>query len=89
VVSDHLISHEHKGIIIYQRQEDGLINATAMCVAFNKDVSEWLKTGLTFELVEALAKRLRIEPDPKSASKPNSIKTRVSNTYVITKRGSP
>jgi len=92
IASSDLISHEHNGIIIYQRREDGLINATAMCVAFNKDVSEWLKTRPTFELVEALANRLGIKPDPKSASKPNSLKTRVSNTYpalVITKRGSP
>jgi len=75
---------------VEQRIADGFINGTAMCVAHNKDISDWLKTDDTWETVVALANDLGIKPNP--AKKPNSIKTRVSATYpdlVIVRRGSP
>lgn len=78
------------GVIVEQRVADGFINGTAMCVAHGKDIANWLKTGETFELVEALARRLGVKAN--SSKKTNSDKTRVSATYpslVIVKRGSP
>ncbi len=84
------ISRDVNGIAVDQRIKDGFINATAMCVAHRKDISDWLALISTFELVSALASRLNIRPN--SGNSPNSIKTRVSATYpdiVIVKRGSP
>jgi hypothetical protein len=42
-----LISHKYNGVVIYQQRDDGFINATAMCVAFDKNVVDWLKTEPT------------------------------------------
>lgn len=84
------IQHEVNSIVIEQRVVDGFINGTAMCAAYEKNVSDWLRTDDTWDLVVALAEDLGIEPN--SAKKPNSEKTRVSATYpglVIVKRGSP
>jgi hypothetical protein len=84
------ISRDVNGTTVEQRVMDGFINATAMCVAHNKDISDWLALNATFDLVTALAARLSI--DPNSGNSPNSVKTRVSTTYpsiVIVKRGSP
>lgn len=85
-----IIPHDVNGIFVAQRVTDGFINATAMCVAHGKDVSDWLKTDETWELVVALADSLQLEP--KSAKNPNSVKTRASAVYpslVVVKRGSP
>lgn len=75
---------------IGQRRNDGYINGTALCVAHNKDISDWLKTDDAWDMVIALADDLGIEPKcPKSG---NSVYTRVSATYptlVVVKRGSP
>ena len=57
-----LITHEHNGIVISQRKKDGFIKATAMCQAFEREVSDWLRTATTFNLVTALARRLGMEP---------------------------
>ena len=87
------ISRDVNGITIEQRVTDGFINGTAMCVAYSKDVSDWLKTDETWELVTALAEDLRIEPvQSKNHKSGNSVFTRVSATYpslVIVRRGSP
>ncbi|NEZ55480.1 KilA-N domain-containing protein [Adonisia turfae] len=77
-------------IDIAQRVDNGFINATAMCVAHNLDVSDWLATDAVFRVVSALAKRLGIPPNP--GISPNSAKTRVSRTFpdlVVARRGSP
>jgi KilA-N domain len=46
------------GIPVEQRRADGFINGTAMCVAHEKDVSYWFANKSTFELLNALARRL-------------------------------
>lgn len=78
------------GVVVEQRHTDGYINATSMCVAHGKDVSDWLKTDDTWNLVIALAEDLGIQPkDHKSG---NSVYKRVSGTYpalVVVKPGSP
>ncbi len=78
------------GVRVEQRNIDGFINATVMCKAHNKDVSDWLKTDDTWDLVIALADDLGVFPkNPKSG---NSVFTRVSGIYpslVIVKKGSP
>jgi hypothetical protein len=87
------IPREVNGIKVEQRNTDGFINGTAMCVAHNKDVSDWLKTDDTWETVVALAEDLSIEPtEAKNPKSGNSVFTRVSTTYptlVVVKRGSP
>lgn len=84
------VCRDVNGIAVEQRLTDGFINATAMCVAHKKDVSEWLALEGTLRLVGALAKKLKINPIPGKVG--NSVYTRVSAIYptlVITKRGSP
>ena len=78
------------GVIVEQKRVDGFINATAMCVAHGKDVSDWLKTDDAWETVAALAEDLGIAP--KSHKSGNSVFTRVSAAFpslVIVRRGSP
>lgn len=84
------IPREVNGIKVEQRNTDGFINGTAMCVAHRKDISDWLKTDDTWETVLALAEDLGVKAN--SAKTPNSDKTRVSATYptlVVSRRGSP
>lgn len=78
------------GVKIEQRVANGYINGTAMCLAHEKSVMDWLALPSTFELVSALAARLPVEPKCRKST--NSVRTRVSATYptlVIVKRGSP
>lgn len=81
------------GIEIEQRLTDGFINGTAMCVAHGKDISDWLKTDDTWELVVALADSLNLDALPvKDHKSGNSVFTRVSASYptlVVIKRGAP
>lgn len=84
------ISHKINNVNIEQRLSDGFINGTAMCVAHGKNISDWLKNDEVFELVEALANELGIQP--KNHKNGNSLYTRVSAVYpslVVVKRGSP
>jgi len=88
----NLISHEYNGIIIHQRQDDGLINATAMCSVFNKEVVHWLRLDSTLELVEELANRLNVTANSIPALKQDSANTRIYKMYpslVSVKRGAP
>jgi ParB family transcriptional regulator, chromosome partitioning protein len=89
----NIILHQANGLEIGQRREDGYINATAMCVAYKKDISDWLKTDNAWELVVALAEKIQVQPvQIKSHKSGNSVFTRVSATYptlIIVKRGSP
>jgi hypothetical protein len=78
------------GIPVEQRRADGFINGTAMCVAHDKDISDWLALDVTMRLVTALANRLGISFN--SGISPNSVKTRVSSifpTLILVKRGAP
>jgi len=88
----NLIPREYNGIIIHQRQDDGLINATAMCRAFNKEVVHWLRLDSTFELVAELANRLNIHAKSIPALKQDSANTRIYKMYpslISVKRGAP
>ncbi len=79
--------------MVEQRVTDGFINGTMMCVAHGKDMSDWLKTDGTWDLVTALAKDLEIgSAQSKNHKSGNSVFTRVTATYpdlVTSKRGSP
>jgi len=50
-----LIPHSVNDIVVEQRNTDGFINGTAMCVAHGKKIDSWLRTQNTLELFEALA----------------------------------
>jgi len=61
-----------------------------MATAYGKDVSDWLKTDDTWELVSALAQDLGV--DSNSDKNPNSVKTRVAASFpslITSRRGSP
>lgn len=89
------------GVKVEQRRNDGFINGTAMCVAHGKNISDWLKTEETFELVTGLAIDLGMVSETEgeenialinSDLSPNSAKTRVAAFYptlVQVRRGSP
>lgn len=87
------MSRSVNGIFIDQRVTDGFINGTAMCVAHSKDISDWLKTDDTWEIVVALADSLNLEAlQIKDRKSGNSVFTRVSASYptlVVVKRGAP
>jgi hypothetical protein len=78
------------GVQVEQRFRDGYIDATAMCAAHERDVSDWLALDSTLRLVEALAYRCRI--GIKTGISRFSARTRVSALYsslVMVRRGSP
>ncbi len=78
------------GVRVEQRTDNGFINGTAMCTAHSKDISDWLKTEDTWDLVIALADDIGLFP--KSRKSGNSNYTRVSGAFpdlVRAKRGSP
>lgn len=50
-----LIPHEAQGATIYQRPQDGYINATAMCRASGKRWNDYYSTGPTTAFLKALA----------------------------------
>ncbi len=84
------IPRKVNGIKVEQRNTDGFINGTAMCVAHGKDIYDWLRQDSVFDLVAALARRLGLEP--KTGKNRDSGATRVSAIYptlIVVKRGSP
>jgi KilA-N domain len=85
------IIHNINGLQIEQRCEDGYINASAMCVAYGKDVLDWLKTDNAWKLVVALAEKLRVQPIKyKSSENGTVISTKILITYptlVVLKQG--
>ncbi|MCB1463880.1 MAG: KilA-N domain-containing protein [Nitratireductor sp.] len=50
-----LIPHRAQGTIIYQRPEDGYINATAMCHAAGKRFHDYMRLGTSSEFLAALS----------------------------------
>ena len=54
------VARDINGTAIEQRQTDGFINGTAMCVAYGKKIDAWLRTQDTLELFQALADELEI-----------------------------
>ncbi len=78
--------------MVEQRVTDGFINGTMMCVAHGKDMSDWLKTDGTWDLVTALAKDLEIgSAQSKNHKSGNSVFTRVTATYpdLVTSKQKP
>lgn len=53
-----IVFHTANNLPVGQRQDDGYLNATAMCKAQKRKIAEWLRLGSTLELVAALAKNL-------------------------------
>ncbi|NET60321.1 MAG: KilA-N domain-containing protein [Symploca sp. SIO2E6] len=45
------------GFCVEQRKSDGFVNATAMCVAHDKDIAQWFLNRSTLALLNALARR--------------------------------
>lgn len=89
------VTHEVNGIAVEQRVTDGFINATAMCVAHEKDVNDWFRLKGTFELFSVLAKDVGINLN--TADSRDSVTAKLSATkygeiypgLVFLKRGSP
>jgi len=78
------------GVPVEQRQTDGFINGTAMCVAHKKKISDWLTTEPTWNLLVVLSRRFGIEI--KEGWNRNSSASRVAESFphlLIVKRGSP
>ncbi|RFC67798.1 KilA-N domain-containing protein [Mesorhizobium denitrificans] len=50
-----LIPHQAQGTVIYQRPDDGYINATAMCLAVNKRFHDYSRLNTTDDFVSALS----------------------------------
>lgn len=88
-----VISHSFGENIIEQRVKDGFINATAMCVAHNKMIADWLDNKDTFELFLVLMNEL----NSNKANSLNSYKSTLSATkyaklfpeLIVVKQGSP
>jgi|GEM_PF-848651 len=84
------------GISVEQRRIDGFINGTAMCVAHSKDVSDWLVNKTTFELLNALSRRLGFSTynyeEIKDRNSGDLSATRLSRLFpeiLTSKRGAP
>ena len=75
---------------VEQRDTDGFINGTAMCVAHGKLIKNWFHNYDTLELIEALAEDFGMEIKEKNYAL--SYATSVSALYpelIIAKQGSP
>lgn len=55
-----LIKHEEAGEVIYQRLQDGYVNATAMCKACGKEMREYNRLPSTKEFKEELSRSVGI-----------------------------
>jgi hypothetical protein len=53
-------NHEVNGVEIRQRRDDGYIDATAMCKAYETDFAQFHRTGEAEKFIEALSKKLHI-----------------------------
>lgn len=83
-------SRQVNGIEVEQRERDGFINGTTMCVAHGKEISEWFRRRETIELITALAIDLGLEINLGISQDSNAAK--VSAAYpdlVLSKRGAP
>lgn len=87
------VVREVNGIRVEQRSIDGFINATAMCVAHNKKIDSWFRTGETLELFEALAIDLSIKYSDLSildVARLSATKyAEIFPDFIIVKQGSP
>lgn len=89
------VGHEVNGIAIEQRVTDGFINATAMCVAHDKEINDWFRLKITFELFSVLAARTGIILNTADSRDLGLVKlsaTKYGEIYpglIFIKRGSP
>jgi KilA-N domain len=87
------VVREVNGITVEQRSVDGFINGTAMCVAYNKKIDSWFRTGDTLELFEALAISLSIKYSDLSildVARISATKySEIFPDFIIVKQGSP
>jgi hypothetical protein len=60
-INSSLIRYEEEGEIIYQRIEDGYINATSMCNAVGKEWFGYFRLGSTKDFITALSSSLKIK----------------------------
>lgn len=84
------IAREINGIAIEQRERDGFVNGTAMCVAHGKLIADWFRNQETVELLTALAVDLDLEINYGISH--NSGISSISAAYpdlVLSRRGSP
>lgn len=89
----HKVSRDINGISVEQRQTDGFINATAMCVAHGRKIDAWFRTQDTLELFQALANDKEINYSDLSNSDPARLSaTKYSKIFkglLLVKGGSP
>lgn len=91
------VSRDVNGILVEQRLSDGFINATAMCIAHNRDISQWFRTQDTLELFISLADDLGFDHPFKAVILQDLDVVRLSASkytkafpqLVVSKRGSP
>ena len=75
---------------VEQRDTDGFINGTAMCVAHERKITEWVRNQGTLELIASLAEDLGLEIMYENSHTSNIAS--VSDAYpdlVVFKMGSP
>jgi hypothetical protein len=90
-----IIPHQVETVVVEQRVTDGFINATAMCAAHNKDLTQWFRTKETLEQFCALAESLEINFNPvdlQDLDIPRLSGSKYATLFpllVISKRGSP
>ncbi len=78
------------GVTVEQKLNDGCINGTAMCVAHSKQISDWLTTEPTWNLLVALSRRLGV--GIKEGWNRNLSSSKVSEVFphlLTVRRGSP
>jgi KilA-N domain len=78
------------GVPVEQKRNDGFLNGTSMSVAHGKQISDWLTTEPTWNLLAALSRRLGVEV--KEGWNRNSNASRVAAAFphlLVVKRGSP
>lgn len=95
--NEEKVSRDVNGIQVEQRLSDGFINATAMCIAHNRDIAQWFRTQDTLELFISLADDLDFDHPFKAvflqdldvARLSASKYTKAFPELVFSKRGSP
>jgi len=89
------VARDINGTAIEQRQTDGFINGTAMCVAYDKRLVDWLRSQDALDLFVAVAKDLGVEVKGENShlSYVSSLSaTKYAEIFpglILVKRGSP
>lgn len=89
------IPHDVNGVTVEQRNTDGFVNGTAMCVAHNKDIYEWFIKDQTYNNFQYLANDLGIVSNTEKfgdSGRPKLSATKYVDLFpglLFVKRGSP